>query len=417
VHGVAQRARFADVLAVSEARSLWLAQVLSVAGDQLARVALTVLVFQRTYSALLTAVTYALTFLPWVAGGLLLSGLADRHRRREVMVACDLVRAALVTVMALPGMPLGAMAGLLFAVTLLDSPFKSARAALFADILSGDLYVLGTALTQITLQVGIVCGFALGGVVVAFLGVRTALLADVATFVISALLIGLAVRYRPPARPAVHRSSEAAEMVAGIRLVFTDRRLRTLMFLGWLVTFYVVPQGLAVPYAAHFRGLPTAVAAGLVFAAGPLGTAIGATAFGRLVSPPRRLRWMGPLAVSACAMLMLCALRPGLVLSLVIFAVSGGCAAYQIAANAAFVTTVPHDRRSQTFGLANGGMQVTQGVWFVLAGAIAAARAPATVIAVSGAIGAVLAIGLSVSWRRQQALTRQQAAVQGAPRS
>src|SRR5260221_14792002 len=92
---------FREVFAVGEFRALWLAQLLSVAGDQLARVAMTVLVFDRTHSALWTALTYAVTFLPWVIGGLALSGLADRRPRREGRVACDVARMGLVCLMAL----------------------------------------------------------------------------------------------------------------------------------------------------------------------------------------------------------------------------------------------------------------------------------------------------------------------------
>ena len=44
----AEKATFRDVFAIAEFRALWLAQLLSVAGDQLARVAMTVLVYDRT---------------------------------------------------------------------------------------------------------------------------------------------------------------------------------------------------------------------------------------------------------------------------------------------------------------------------------------------------------------------------------
>lgn len=65
------------MLAVREFRWLWVAQVLSFADDQFAQVAIAILVFRRTDSAFLTALTYALTYLPPIAGGPLLSGLAD----------------------------------------------------------------------------------------------------------------------------------------------------------------------------------------------------------------------------------------------------------------------------------------------------------------------------------------------------
>src|SRR5688572_20440400 len=104
-----QQATYREVFAVAEFRHLWGAQTLSSLGDQLASVALAVLVYHRTHSALLTALTYALTYLPPIVGGPLLSGLADHFPRRRVMIVCDLARAALVGLMALEGTPFGAL--------------------------------------------------------------------------------------------------------------------------------------------------------------------------------------------------------------------------------------------------------------------------------------------------------------------
>jgi MFS family permease len=67
-------------------------QVLSFAGDQFARVAIAILVYGRIHSPFLTALAYAPTYLPPIAGGPLLSGLADLFRRRRVMIVCDLLR-------------------------------------------------------------------------------------------------------------------------------------------------------------------------------------------------------------------------------------------------------------------------------------------------------------------------------------
>src|SRR5690606_30177455 len=54
--------RFSRVVANREFRGLWLAEALSIAGDQLAKVALAILVYQRTASPLWSAVVYAMTF-------------------------------------------------------------------------------------------------------------------------------------------------------------------------------------------------------------------------------------------------------------------------------------------------------------------------------------------------------------------
>lgn len=69
----------------AESRVLLGIESLSLAGDQLAKVAITVLVFDRTGSASLAAAAHALTFLPALAGGLGLARIADLWPRREVL--------------------------------------------------------------------------------------------------------------------------------------------------------------------------------------------------------------------------------------------------------------------------------------------------------------------------------------------
>ena len=158
VAGGPERAAFRAVFAVPEFRALWAAQLLSVAGDQLAKVALTVLVYDRTRSAVLAAITFAASFVPSFVGGIALSGLGDRLPRRAVMIACDLARMVLVILMALPGIPLPFLVALLFAVTMIGAPFTSARAAIYPEILTGARYVTATAITLTTFQLAQVVG-------------------------------------------------------------------------------------------------------------------------------------------------------------------------------------------------------------------------------------------------------------------
>jgi MFS family permease len=395
---VPPRATFRDVFAVREFRALWFSEVLSVAGDRLALVALTLLTFYHTRSPLLTAIVYAAGYLPWVIGGLFLAGVADRRPRRSVMVVCDVVRAVLVAIMVIPVLPLGVLVVLLFAATMFAPPFESARAAITPDILQGERYALGTAVIQSTFLAGQTVGAVGGGFAVAFLGVRPALVIDAATFVVSALFIGLGTRARPAAaRPEIVQSSPLARMRDGFGLLFGDQALRTLLLLGWLVVFYTIPEGVAAPYAAKLGG--GSIATGLVLASTVFSTTIATPLFTRFVRPRRRLAWMGPLAVLTCATLVLTALRPGLAASLVIFSLSAAFGVYQIAANTAFVVRVPNERRAQAFGIANMGVIVGQGAAFVAAGAAAEVVAPAVVIAVGGGIGAIVGLVLTLRWR------------------
>jgi Major Facilitator Superfamily len=122
--------------------------------------------------------------------------------------------------------------------------------------------------------------------------------------------------------------------------------------------------------------------------------------FSRRVGPRRRLRLMGPMAVGTCAVLVVTVLRPGPQASMAIFALSGTFGVYQLAANAAFVARVPNERRSQAFGLANAGVVVGQGVFFMLAGAAAQRVSPALVIAAGGGAGTLAALVLAVRWRK-----------------
>ena len=385
---------FRVILAIGEYRALWFGQAQSIAGDQVARVALTVLVYSRTHSPLLTALTYAASFLPWLAGGLVLAGLADRWPRRTVMVSCDAARGALAALMAVPGVPLPAMVALLFLVTLLDGPFTSARAGTFRDILPGARYRVGLAITTSTLTAAMVAGYAAGGILVGAIGARPSLALDAATYVVSALVIRLAVAARPAARD--RGGPPGTRLLPGLTLVFGDRRLRTCMLFGWLVAVYTVPSALAVPVAASLGGGPAA--AGLVFAAGPLGIAAGAVVYNR-AGAVRQARWMGPLAVLCCGSLALFAVRPGLAWSLVIITVSGAFGSFQLAANAGFMAALRRDQQAQAFGVAQAGIATMQGLSYLAAGAAAGAAPPAVVIAVWGSTGAAAALALAVSWR------------------
>jgi MFS family permease len=397
----AARTSFRDVFAVAEFRALWIAQLLSVVGDQLARVALTVLVYDRTRSALLAAITFVVSIVPTFIGGVTLAWLADKYPRRAVMIASDIARGMLVVVMAIPGVPLAVLVVLLFVVTLAGAPFLAARAAIYPDVLTGDRYVMGIAVSLTTFQFAQVIGFAAGGVLVGFFGIRVSLLADAATFLTSAFIVRAWIRPRPA--PAGVMSSDRepsrlAAVVAGARLVFAGPALRTPMLFGWLAAFYNAPEGVVTPLAGALGGGATIV--GVILAAQALGQVAGAIMFSRFVAPAVRLRFMGPLAVATCAVLVLFAWRPDLAVSLLILVVSGLFASYQLAANAAFVSATPQQQRSQAFGLAQGGMSLGQGTVLILAGAAAQHHAPARVIAVCGAVGAVLALAIALSWAR-----------------
>jgi hypothetical protein len=210
------------------------------------------------------------------------------------------------------------------------------------------------------------------------------------------VIIRIWVRARPAARAVSRRDAGGrGGSLTAIRLAFTDPALRTPMMFGWLAAFYNVPEGVSAPLAASLGG--GAVAVGLILASPALGASVGAIAFGRLVAPARRMRWMGPLAVTACGILIAFVLHPPLPVTLAILGLSGVFDCYQLAANASFVLTAPARYRSSAFGVAQAGMSLGQGAAMIAAGAAAQGHTPSDVIAVSGAIGALCGMVIMAS--------------------
>jgi len=395
-------ARYREVFAVPEYRALFGAQLFSVIGDQFARVALAILVYDRTGSATLTALTYALTFLPGIVAGPLLSGLADRYPRRQVMVVADLARAGLVAVMAIPGMPFVWLCVLLVGVQMLAAPFDAARSSVVPQVFGGgrgdDRYPVANAISNITYQGGQLLGFAPAGLLVVGVSTSGALLLDAATFVVSAALVRFGVRDRPaPPVGATGLGSWGRRIAAGGRLVWADRRLRWLTLVLCVPAFPVAIEGLAVPYAVELEISTAAV--GLLFAAEPAGSVLGMLLISRLPHL-RQLRLMGPLAITSCAVLVVCAAQPGLLVTVALWFASGLASAYFTTANSELTLLVPDAQRGQVNGLVGTACRVSQGLGVLTAGVAADVVQPAVAIATAGAVGAVYAAVVAAGWGR-----------------
>jgi MFS family permease len=394
---------FRSVFAVGEFRALWAAEALSQAGDQLARVALAVLVFNQTHSAALTGLTYALTWAPSFLGGIFLSGLADRFPRREVMIVTDVLRAALVGLVAVPGMPFPVMFVLIALMTFLQAPFKAAQQALLPSVLPGDLYVVGMGIRTVTVQTAHLVGFAGGGVLVNVLNPYLALALDAVTFLLSGLLVRVGVRYREAATDKNNRRSLAASVGAGAGHIWRDRGPRVLVLYCWLSAFLIVYEGLAAPYTAEIGG--GTIAVGLILASDPLGSIIGALLFSRFVSPEKRPKVLGGLGIASALPLLPCFLAPGLGVSFGLFALSGALGtALLMQASASFTRGVPDHIRAQAAGLMNSGVATVQGLSPLLAGLLADRLSTTDTVGIVGVIGVVIALPAAFAWRRAMAI-------------
>src|SRR5205814_93647 len=189
-------ATFREVLASREYRAVFAASALSWLGDSMARAAVTALVYRETRSVLASAVTFAISYLPWLGIGPVLSALAERYPYRRVMVTCDLVRMATMALVAVPWMPLPAMVALLFLTSLLNPPFEASRSALLPKLLDGDRYVVAVSMWATVAQAALITGYFAGGALAAY-DARLTVLFNAAPvgFIIGGLFVG---RLVPP---------------------------------------------------------------------------------------------------------------------------------------------------------------------------------------------------------------------------
>ena len=188
-------------------------------------------------------------------------------------------------------------------------------------------------------------------------------------------------------------------MVSGI--VFGSRVLVTLLLFGWLAGFYIVPEGLAAPYARTLHGSTLIVR--MLMAAIPLGMVIGAFLLGRVAAPSSRIRMMGWLAVLSCAPLIGSAWDPPLWVVLPLWVLAGVGGAYQLAAAAALVQALRPAARARALGVAQSGLYAVQGLGILAGGAAAQAIGAPLAVGLAGLVGVTAGTMLAMSWTHLRA--------------
>ena len=166
---------------------LWIGQGTSFVGDAVSMVALVVLVVQITGSASAVGGVLVAYLLPTLASPLV-GVLADRLDRRIILVVSDLIRAVLVVGLVFIR-DLAVIYGLVSLMGLSRTFFNPTIRAGFPSVVGGGDLVRANALISGTFSVSATVGPALGGLLVASVGVSAAFVLDAATFLISASLL------------------------------------------------------------------------------------------------------------------------------------------------------------------------------------------------------------------------------------
>jgi MFS family permease len=268
-------------------RLLWTGETVSWVGNFMAVVALPLLAVKVLHaSSFAVGMLVAAGFLPWLVIGLPVGAWIDRMPTRPVMVASDLISAVLYASVAV-----GAWAGVLtlgqlITVALLAGTanvfFSTAYQVYLRTLLAPADLVEGNAKLQGSSAAAELAGPSLAGLAAQTLGAAAAVLANGATFLVSAACL-LAIRTRAPRQPSSGQRPPLRRTIAeGVRFVARDPYLARM-------TLYTMTGNLAligfiavqIVFLIRTLGLPSA-AVGLLVAVQGVGGVLGAMVARRL---------------------------------------------------------------------------------------------------------------------------------------
>jgi MFS family permease len=211
--------------------------------------------------------------------GLFAGVWVDRIRRRPVMIATDVGRALLLSII-----PLAAATGvlrmeILYAVMLLTGSltvlFDVAHMSFVPSLVSANQLVDGNSKIKTTSAAAEVAGPSLGGVLVSVLGAPFAVLVDALSFLGSAIFIAWTRVNESLPRTRDERAGVVAEIGEGLRVVIHDRIRRALAGCSaTIILFGRMFNAVYVLYMTRHLGL-SVVGVGLVFGTGGVGSLLG----------------------------------------------------------------------------------------------------------------------------------------------
>jgi predicted MFS family arabinose efflux permease len=386
-------ATYREVFAEPSFRALFLARTLAIGANAVQIFALSVLVYSQTGSPLLSALAFGAGFLPQFVGGLLLGALTDRLRPRPLIVVGYGIEAALAAALGLLDLPV-ALSLTLVAVVACGTPvFAGAAARVIAERLTGDAYVLGRSVSNMSSSTAQLLGLAGGGIAVAAAGPHAALLGAAGCNIAAAIAVRLGLPATPSVAPAEQRAGAIRDSWAGAVAMLSDGTIRRLLLAQWLPSAFVAgAEALFVAYGAG-RGFPAGAGA-VLMGAPALGMLLGNFVVGRFVRPARRERLVRAFLVVLGAPLIVLLVAPPLPVVVGLLIVAGTGFAYGLGLQRAFLAAAPEHRRGQLFALLSTGLMALQGIGPLVLGALAELTSPVVAIAAAGLATVLVARGV-----------------------
>jgi predicted MFS family arabinose efflux permease len=278
-------------------RRLWAAQIVSELGDWFYVIAIYTLLLNFTGRAQSLGLALVLQVLPQTFVGPSAGVVNDRIRRKHVMIAADIVRAAVVLSMMLVRTPQMVWLAypLLVLETVMAAFFEPARNSVIPNIVRREEIIVGNTLSSVTWSFDLAVGATLGGVVLAFSGRDAVFVVNALSFVASALLISRMKFDEPHAQGRPLRARDVVDyspMIEGIRYMQAKPRLLATVFVKFGLGLFIGATW--VTYALMGERM-FAVHIGPPGSSGVLGMSllIGARGLGALIGPLIAANWAG----------------------------------------------------------------------------------------------------------------------------
>lgn len=217
-------------------------QTISNLGNSVTAFAVPLLIFKLTGSAVNLGISGAVQMLPYLLFGLVIGAWTDRVDRKRLMIATDLARAAVIATIPLLAMmdrlEVWWVYGAGFVNATISIAFDSSQFAAIPSLVPSDDLVTANGRIQASFSAATVVGPLLAGALIAVITVEDIFLIDAASFVASALLLMLVRRSFNSAGPAQARGSIRADVMEGLRYVWSHPVLRNISVMMALVNFF-----------------------------------------------------------------------------------------------------------------------------------------------------------------------------------
>jgi MFS family permease len=264
-------------------RMLWIGQLLSDSGSEIGLLAYPLLILALTHSAVLAGVVGTVRAITLLCLQLPAGALSDRLDRRLTMIVCDVMRAGLLTLLAVLIVTDLATWPVVLIVCVVEGGAgaifnPAATAALPAIVTDGQLEEAWAA-TEGRTYVASLVGPALGGVLFG-LGRAVPFLTDAVSYAVSFATVSR-IRGRFGPKQTVERKALWREVADGLRAVWQAPLLRAVLLMAPLVNFAFTGVTFTITLALRQHGTSTAVI-GLVQAAVAVGGLVGALVAPRL---------------------------------------------------------------------------------------------------------------------------------------